>query len=142
MKSKRKSSIVDSVGSYGGRNSNMRTTTADPLLMQRLRQSRNSGDLSANEFVKGSMYASYYVGSEQERQDRAERIRRSVEKGLHKDNINYDEYKNLGTYLRSLDRRLSIPKHRRRSSAASQEDSINLSRSYNHNVTTMPHQEN
>lgn len=133
--------MVDSVGSIGRNSSTLRTTTADPLLMQRLRQSRNSGDLSANEFVKGSMYASYYVGSEQEKLERAERVRRSVEKGLHKDNINYDEYKNLGTYLRSLDRRLSIPKHQRRSSAASQEESVSHSRNYNNHMGNHPFQE-
>lgn len=102
--------------------------------MQRLRVSRNSGDLSANEFVKGTMYASYYMGTEQEKKDRAERVRRSVEKGLMKDNISYDEYKNLGTYLRSLNRRLSIPKHQRRSSAASQEDSVSASQNFNKNI--------
>ena len=93
--------------------------------------SRNAGDLSADQYEKGIMFASFYVGSDQEKYDRAERVRRSVEKGLHKDNINYDEYKNLGNYIRSLDKRLSMPKHRRRSSAASQEDSVNLSRNYN-----------
>ena len=45
LKTKRKGSVIDSEGSMG-RNSVMRTTTADPMLMQRLRQSRNSGDIS------------------------------------------------------------------------------------------------
>ena len=42
----------------------------------------------------------------------------------------------MGSYIRSLDKRLSIPKHtRRRSSACSQEDSPSMSRNYNIQVS-------
>lgn len=109
-------------------NESLRLATADSKLMEKLRKSRNNGEISASEYAKGSMYASFYLGSDKEKQDRAEKMRRSIEKGLLKDNLSYDEYKNLGVYIRHLDKRLSIPKHQRKSSAASQEKSLSVSR--------------
>jgi len=92
-------------------------------MVNRVKLARHVGDLSADNFLHGAATASVFAGLPSD--DVAKLLRVSVEKSHHKDNINYEEQRNVATYLRSLDKRLSIPKHRR-SSADSNEDAAPL----------------
>lgn len=104
--------------SSAGRGSALRLSTA-PQTVNRIKLARHVGELSADNFVHGALAASVFGSLPPE--EVAKHLRVSVEKGLHKDNLNSEEQWNIGTYLRSLDKRLSMPKHRR-SSASSNED--------------------
>jgi hypothetical protein len=97
----------------------IRTSTANPKLINRIslmQKQRQSGDLSAEQYVQGSGVAQNFLRNQHDSKERAKQLRVSIEKGLLKDNINLEEQRNLGSYLQSLDRRLSIPKHQRKQS--------------------------
>lgn len=67
----------------------LRTSTANPKLMNRIKLQRDIGDISAEQYVQGHTAASIFGQLPYE--DKAKHLRVSVEKGLHKDNINYEE---------------------------------------------------
>lgn len=58
-------------------------------MVNRIKLARHVGDLSAEGFLHGTMTASVFGSLPSE--EVAKLLRVSVEKGLHKDNINHDE---------------------------------------------------